>query len=151
MNKVDFISKKVEALKRLTPPPLELFRGIRVLGKRSLNPLNPAALLDELRGHGFDVVADGEGVKLLAMDAGAVLPDELRARFEANRPALADLLRTLPAFTHVEEVELVDYYVGRPRAERLAMHAAGKGYHARGWPWREADLQAMRDHCERNP
>lgn len=143
MDKVDGF---VEVSKKLTPPPLEMFRKIHVLGKPPLNPLNPAGLLDVLRGHGFDVVAEGDAVALVQTDPEAVLPGETRERFEASRPALADLLRSLPAFTHAEEVELVNYYVSRPRAERLAMHRRGIEIHRNGWPWREADLTAMREH-----
>jgi len=102
--------------------------------------------IDRLRGLGFDVSTDGADLILTPACPGAVLTPERRKWLVDHKAELVAFLRSLPAFTHAEEVELVNYYVSRPRAERLAMHNAGRAYHAAGWPWREADLRAMSEH-----
>lgn len=108
-------------------------------------------LIDIIRRHGFEATLDGDNLLLKPDVPDAALPDAVLALVREHKPALVALLRSLPAFSDEEERKLVDRYCAAPRAERLAMHRAGKAKHANGWPWRESDLQAMRDHFEGKP
>ena len=109
--------------------------------------------IDRLRGLGFDLRIDGDDLLLRPADAEAEasLTPERRDWLAANKAALVALLRSLPTFTPEEERALVDHYCNAPRPERLAMHRRGVELHRQGWPWREADLSAMREHRERAP
>lgn len=111
--------------------------------------MNPHKLLDFIRGEGADIVCDGEAVRLTGEPT--VLTPELIAAVRPHKAALADLLRSLPVFTRAEEIALVDWYCNAPRAQRLVMHRAGNALHAAGWPRREADLTAMKEHRATKP
>lgn len=104
-------------------------------------------LVDFIRGEGLDVAIDGDTVRLVG--PATIATPELVERVRPHKAALVDLMRSLPTFTPEEERALVDHYCNAPRPERLAMHRRGIEIHRNGWPWREADLQAMREHRER--
>lgn len=107
--------------------------------------MKPGELLDFIRGEGLDLALDGDRVRLVGSQA--IITPELLERVRPHKAALVALLRQLPKFTEQEERRLVDQYFDAPRAERLAMHREGKLYHySRGWPWRESDLEAIRQH-----
>lgn len=108
--------------------------------------MNATQLLDHIRGEGLDIVLDGDRVRLTGPQT--IATPELIERLRPHKAALLELLRRLPKFSDAEERELVDRYCESTRADRLAMHRAGKAHHEKGWPWRESDLQAMRDHLE---
>ncbi len=108
--------------------------------------MKPGKLVDFIRGEGLDLALDGDRVRLVGPQT--IITPEVLERVRPHKAALVDLLRSLPVFSDDEERKLVDRYCDAPRAERLAMHRAGKAKHAEGWPWREADLQAMKEHFE---
>jgi hypothetical protein len=110
--------------------------------------MNPGTLIDNLRRHGFDASLDGETLILKPDEPDAVLPEAVVKLVRDAKPSLVTLLRSLPVFTVEEERALVDYYCALPRKDRLACYTKGREYHSNGWPWRESDLQAMRDHRE---
>lgn len=111
--------------------------------------MKPGELLDYIRGEGLDLVVDGDRVRLAGPQT--IITPELIEKVRPHKAALVDLLRSLPAFSDDDERKLVARYCDAPRAERLAIHNAGKVKHADGWPWREADLEAMRQHFEGKP
>ena len=54
-----------------------------------------------------------------------------------------------PVFDAEEERRLADFYVTRPRAERLAMHKRSLYIRTeKGWAWPSCDLTAYREACE---
>ncbi len=108
-------------------------------------------LIDSIRRHGFEATVDGDNLLLKPEVPDAALPEAIVATIREHKAALLALVRSLPSFTDEQERALVDRYCAAPRSERLAMHNAGKARHAGGWPWREADLEAMRLHFEGKP
>ena len=105
--------------------------------------MKPGELVDFIRGQGLEVVLDGDRVRLAGPQT--IATPELVERVRPHKAALVDLLRTLPTFSLEDERALVDFYCNLPRKERLAVYQRGRALHANGWPWREADLQAMRE------
>lgn len=107
--------------------------------------MKPGQAIDRLRALGFDASTDGADLILMPAEPDAALTPERRQWLVDHKAAIIEALRSLPVFTVEDERALVDYYCNRPRAERLTMHRRGVELHREGWPWREADLQAMRE------
>ena len=113
--------------------------------------MNPGNLIDAIRRHDFAASVDGDDLILTPGTTGAALPAAVVSELRACKPAVVALLRSLPTFTDADERALVDSYCDAPRAARLAIHRAARAKHDAGLPWREADLEAMREHFEARP
>jgi len=105
-------------------------------------------LIDTIRRHGFDASLDGDTLLLKPNVPEAALPEAIISTIRPHKAALVALLRGLPRFTEDAERTLVDWYCNLTRAERLAVMRRGRELHAAGWPWKESDLEAMRERRE---
>ena len=100
-------------------------------------------LLELIDGLGIDLTLSGNKIRFTAtLDA---MPPALMCTVKERKEAIIEALRTWPAPDAVESRELSDWYVSRPRAERVAIHTRAMAIRESGAPLHLAHPQAIRE------